>query len=388
MEAEDQNKSNTPMNKILGLLFVAISSVSSPAVLASPQSTVMTLKDYALMGQEYHPVGNWVGPRTLEISFNATDPSGQRADPASLHYSVQGDVITLYFKDVPALSITGSSKQKCDTYATFRYRVTDLAPGDYKVGIVGDRTYAPVPLPTIQQAQAAAVPAVMDMTIEKGSTILLNGKPIDLDGLDLLFTKAEPYKPVVHIDSNSTYALRVWSLADLHQLPYSFPNLDALLERPYEPLVATASKSAPKTWTPFGIKSRLPLTVTLRVQAAEVDQGSKPGFVIEVRNAGTVPIRVLDIKKANSMFLSLNLTRDGKPVRDIPVFIDDPGPVGPDETLLLAPGQAMHREEDGFPFALDRLPPGPYRAEITYYLDGMKTDRYIESNSVMFSVVP
>lgn len=376
---------------ILGGVVLLAPLISGSALGAEPLGTVTPLPQYSLMGHAYQPVGNWTGPHTLEITFNAPEEANQGAYPDSIRYDLKGDVITLHYKNAPLKSVKSAGGKDCGAYATLHYRVTDISPGHYQVGIVADRTYAPVPLDTLQEAKAAGVPETLDIEVRKDGVILVGGKPSDFDSLDLLFTKAEPYQTRVNIDSDNAKALRVWSLAEEHQLPYSFPNLDTLLEGPTDVSMfapSPASGAAPKAWTPFGVRSHLPLTVKLAIRSVEVDKGSKPGFIIEVRNDGGVPIRVLDIGKANSMYLSLHLTRDGKQVRDIPVFIDDPGPLGPDEFMLLGPGQTIHRETDGFPLALDRLPMGPYQAEITYYLDGMKTLRYIESNAVTFNVIP
>jgi hypothetical protein len=101
----------------------------------------------------------------------------------------------------------------------------------------------------------------------------------------------------------------------------------------------------------------------------EITQGGVPTFQIFVRNNGVVPCKVLDVRKREDLkdnYAEMKiLGPDDRPV-EMPRMISDPGPIGEQDWVNLAPGQAIAFEHDGKPWGLNRLSAGRYKVQLRF----------------------
>ena len=353
---------------------------------AAADATVEPLKTYDLVGDAYHPVGDWTDDHTLLISMVVLPEDGEQVDPGSLHATVAGHTITLGYSisKVPA-----ANKAECTTEAKITYKLSSIRRGDYSVQLVGPHGYPAKPLATLQQAQAQGIPTSFDVTVSNDGTVLLGQRKVSLDDLDLLFLKAEPYQSQITVTSDSAKAMDLSWLAREHALPYYIPNEDAL-EQKMNAATELAMKEPPaESAAPMGSRTSLPLAMTLSLPSVTALSGYAPKFEIEIRNTGKDAAKLADIRKfTSSFYLMLDLTQDGAKVEGIPVAFSDPAPLSPKDWLVLQPGEAVTATYYGRPMALEKLEPGKYEAQLIFYFDKMMTRRYLESNKMVFEVVP
>ena len=88
---------------------------------------------------------------------------------------------------------------------------------------------------------------------------------------------------------------------------------------------------------------------TLSPQTQTVPYGHTPRFYVTV-TAGSAPLRIMRLSARRDLrdnYAKIHVTRaDSKPVI-VNIAISDPGPLGPSDYVVLAPGHAETVEHDG-----------------------------------------
>ena len=128
------------------------------------------------------------------------------------------------------------------------------------------------------------------------------------------------------------------------------------------------------------------LRVVLSPEEQIVVAGEIPVFSVRIEAVGTSS-RVMRLNERDDLrvnYARLRITEHGKPV-ELPRFISDPGPVGPNDYVALKPGQSMHLVHRGEPFGLAELRPGSYAAKVTVHHE-LVGGSSIESNPVKITV--
>jgi hypothetical protein len=363
-----------------------------------PDVRMRLLDDYTAIGRPYQPVGDWKSPGELAVTLRVSLDDGSTVDSGSLRYDVQGDLIqlSLALSKPPRRVEDAGDEKACKPYvagAELVYSLHHMPQREYRVELLGTHPVAPAPLHTLQRAKSEGLSAVFVISVPKDGLIVLAGRSVPLDELDMLFTRAEPYQIPVLVQSQSTSSLVVQQLATEHELPYQFPNYDKLLMKSVDETEAAYKAEdkgpPPGPWHPYGQHSKLPLSLSLSLPAPVVKSGTVPKFTVKVSNAGKLPVRIADLKSYRYLmanYLQLILTRSGARVDDIPVAIADAGPRQSRELTLLPGGGSMSMGYSGFPYMLDRLKPGRYEATLVFYFDEMYTSRYVESATLAFEV--
>jgi hypothetical protein len=118
-------------------------------------------------------------------------------------------------------------------------------------------------------------------------------------------------------------------------------------------------------------KSKGPLSLSLEAVTKTVKKGTVPKFRLTIRNDGTAPEKILDIRGRPDLqdnYYDLEVLQDGKVVR-LARAISDPGPIAPGDRdfVTLKPGQKVTFPLERFATAYQRLPPGKYKARVKFW---------------------
>jgi len=117
---------------------------------------------------------------------------------------------------------------------------------------------------------------------------------------------------------------------------------------------------------------RRAIVLSLEVIEKIVKQGAVPKFRLAVRTSGRDPQRVLDLRNGRhdlqDTYYDLQVTAGDKAV-DLPRGISDPGPISAKDFVTLKAGEAVTLELSRFALALERLPPGRYKARVRFWQD-------------------
>jgi hypothetical protein len=126
-------------------------------------------------------------------------------------------------------------------------------------------------------------------------------------------------------------------------------------------------------------KGQTKRTISLSPEAVEgaVKRGAVPKFRLTIRNTGKQPKQVLDVRDGRRRdlqhtYYDLEVT-DGEKVVDLPRAISDPGPISDRDFVALKPGEAVTVHLSDFAPALERLPPGRYKARVRFWQDPYKS---------------
>jgi len=129
----------------------------------------------------------------------------------------------------------------------------------------------------------------------------------------------------------------------------------------------------------IGIEQRDPLllpacrdvSVVLTATASEIKRGERPEFSVTVSNKTDRPTRILDVRNGRRVdlqdtYFELFVVR-GTTAVEVPVAISDPGPVTAADFVELRPGGHIVISRVSYKRALERLPPGTYRAFVSFW---------------------
>jgi hypothetical protein len=131
--------------------------------------------------------------------------------------------------------------------------------------------------------------------------------------------------------------------------------------------MATAPLAHQQTPTCLGIET------ALRVSPTAVKAGSAAAFTLVLRNRSKKPVRLLDIRAGRRADLAQNyyelvLEQKGRPLKNRPRIIADPGPIDTTDYFVLAPADAVE-----IPLStsadLSTLRVGRYAAHVRITLD-------------------
>jgi hypothetical protein len=112
---------------------------------------------------------------------------------------------------------------------------------------------------------------------------------------------------------------------------------------------------------------------TLRVTPTSFRRGTKPAFVVVLKNASRKPVRLLDVRNDRrgdlaESYYEIIFEQNERPLPDLPHAISDPGPVQAADFLMLSPGATI---ETNISTAADlsTVPAGSYSAYVRITFD-------------------
>jgi hypothetical protein len=119
--------------------------------------------------------------------------------------------------------------------------------------------------------------------------------------------------------------------------------------------------------------AKRPIRLGLEAASKTVKAGEVPKFKLTIRNAGNMPERIIDLSSGRradlqDTYYDLVVTQMGKVV-DIPRAISDPGPIGEKDFRNLKASEKVTFELSRFAAALEKLPPGKYKARVRFWQD-------------------
>ena len=121
-----------------------------------------------------------------------------------------------------------------------------------------------------------------------------------------------------------------------------------------------------------------PISISLEAVDKAIKKGTVPKFRLTIRNEGTAPERVIDLRSRRSdlqdTYYRLAITQDGKAV-SLPRAISDPGPISDRDFLTVKPGEKVTFELTRFAIALEKLPPGKYEVRVRLWQDPRQSSK-------------
>jgi hypothetical protein len=139
-------------------------------------------------------------------------------------------------------------------------------------------------------------------------------------------------------------------------------------------LLICVSQTTPKTADK--VRER-PISISLEAVDKAIKKGTVPKFRLTIRNEGTAPERVIDLRSRRSdlqdTYYHLAITQDGKAV-SLPRAISDP-PISDRDFLTVKPGEKVTFELTRFAIALEKLLPGKYEVRVRFWQDPRQSSK-------------
>src|SRR5262245_52473832 len=121
-----------------------------------------------------------------------------------------------------------------------------------------------------------------------------------------------------------------------------------------------------------------PISISLEAVDKAIKKGTVPKFRLTIRNDGTAPERVIDLRSRRwdlqDTYYQVEITQDGKAV-SLPRVISDPAPISDKDFLALKPGEKVTFELTRFALALEKLPPGRYKVRVRFWQDPRQSSK-------------
>jgi hypothetical protein len=121
----------------------------------------------------------------------------------------------------------------------------------------------------------------------------------------------------------------------------------------------------------------------------QVPFGTRPKFRLTLKNVSGHTRRVLNAAARPDLqhtYYELIVIQKGKPIK-LPDAISDPGPISDTDYVTIRPGATKVFTLSSFPIALEKLPPGTYKAYVLFWQNPYQshTTRY-KSQDATFTI--